>query len=571
MTDLVAAPTFTSHAAASPGDSLRRGVAVYAVIGLCHLPLLLVQWWRLWQIEWYRYFPFLLAAVALLWLVRWRQLLVRPAYVPTRSSLAVLLLGWLVLLTATIVASPWLGTVAALVSALSLLLAFGRSATASLVPPWALLWLTLPLPFRWDQRLFVWLQGWVCAGGSRLLDFAGFNHVLAGYALDVPGRHFQVEELSGGAQCILALIAMAAVLAIWLRRGWLHGPLLVCAGAFWAVALPMLGAALMVVLAVDQGVEVTGGTARYLFEAGFIGSALLVLLSTDRLILFFTVPSGFRPAEYEDDTLDDDESDEDSDVSVAALGGNIAVRLASRTARIGERFLVVAFLAVGVLQIGTWIGRAREPGKASTVAGTSSEGGLESWTAALGADTLPAALGGWQTVDFQTVTRAPDSDLGRHSLVWRYADARDEAIISLDFPFIGWHHSARSFEERGWEIESRQVLAPDSPTGPVLEVRMRDASGRRGYLLVNQRTQAGQTLTPPPSAGWSLSAWLANARVRLLSRFGEEDDQPAIYKIQLLVMGDLPLDAARQAQAQEVFQSVVARICERAWAQEAAP
>lgn len=570
MTAPVTAPAVTSRAATSVRGSWLRDAALYAVIGLCHLPLLLVQWQRMWQIECYRYVPFLLVAVVLLLRGRWRQLPERPTFLPSRSSVAALMLGWLVLLAAAVVASPWLGTVAAIVSALALVLSFGRSAAAALAPAWALLWLSLPLPFRWDQRLFVWFQGWTCQGGSRLLDFWGFNHVLAGYALDVPGRQFQVEELSGSSQLVLALIVLAAVLAVWLRRGWIHSAWLVCGSVFWAVALNMAGAALIVLLAVGQGLDLTTGAARYLFDAGLFLADLLVLLSTDRLLWFFSEPAGFGPGEYEEDTLID-EPEERLAAGEPTRAASSEVRTASFAAWLGLRVLTVAFLAVGVLQVATWSRQTQRPGEPTAAAPIADGSGGGAAVATVTGDALPATLGDWQAVGFQTVTRAPDSDLGRYSLVWRYADAREEVAVSLDFPFVGWYQSARSFELRGWEIESREILVRDESAGPVLEVRMRDASGRRGYLLVNQRTDSEHVVAPPPTSGWSLSGWLSSARERLLSRFGEGASLPATYKIQLLVTGDLPLDAARRRQAQEVFQLVVARICDRAWPKETSP
>lgn len=570
MTDPATPAAAISYAATGRRASWHSDAAWYAVIGLCHLPLLLVQWQRMWQIECYRYFPFLLVAVVLLVRERWRQLPASPPFLPSGASVTALVLGWLVLLAAVLVASPWLGTVAAIVSALALVLSFGRSAAAALAPVWALLWLTVPLPFRWDQRLFVWLQGWICEGSSRLLDVWGVNHVLAGYTLDVPGRQFQVEELSGGSQLVPALMAMAAVLAVWLRRGWIHGGLLVCGSLFWAVALNMAGAALLVPLAVGQGVDLTVGAARYLFDAGLFLAELLILLSTDRLLWFFSEPCGFGPDVYDEETPLD-EPGEDREAGVPTRAAASEIRTASVAASLGLRVLAVAFLALGGLQVATCSRQTQRPGELTAEAQVADGSGRIAAIAALTADTLPAAFDAWQAVSFQAVTRAPDSDLGRYSLVWRYAGAREEAAVSLDFPFVGWYPSARSFESRGWQIESREILAGDGAAGPVLEVRMRDASGRRGYLLVSQRTDSTRVVTPPPRSGWSLSGWLSGVHERLLSRFGEGAGQPATYKIQLLVTGDLPLDAAQRSQAQEVFQQVVARICDRVWPKDASP
>jgi len=549
---------------------LDRPEGWYAVILACHLPMLAMQWHKLWQIECYWYFPVLLAVVVLLLRRRWHQLPVRPVCQPTPSSLATLLIGLCLLAAAVLLGSPWLGTVAAIICSLAALRSFGRRAAARLTPVWALLWLMVPLPFRWDQRLFLWLQGWACEGGSRLLDAWGYNHVLAGYVLDVPGRQFRVEELSHGIQSLFALIAAAAVLAVWQRRGLIHGALLVCSGAFWAVTLNMLGVALTVVLQVARGFDVTDGGARYLFAAGLFLIEFLILLSTDRLLLFLGESPGVKLAEDEEGNL----IGVPADVAGESEAPSVPVADMSNrpvAARLVLRLLAAAFLAVGVFQGATWAVHGQRTNEAPARARRTDGDDRVPLTHVLTGDSLPPSLGGWRAVDFQAATRAPDSDLGHYSLAWRYADARDEAVVSLEFPFVGWHDSTRSFELRGWAIESRTVLQAGASGGPVLEVRMRDASGRRAYLLVSQWTDSGHALTPPATAGGALSAWCKNARERVLHRFGEAESEPATFKIRLLVTGDLPLDETRQGQAWEAFQLAAARIIERVWPEEASP
>ena len=233
------------------------------------------------------------------------------------------------------------------------------------------------------------------------------------------------------------------------------------------------------------------------------------------------------------------------------------------------RVLAAAFLVVGMLQAASWGVVAQRTNKPTATAASSDGSGRVPLTDVLTAGSLPRSLGGWKAVGFQAETRTPENDWGHYSLIWRYADARDEAAISLDFPFAVRHDPARGFELRGWEIEARTVLAAEASSGPVLEVRMRDASGRRGYLLVSQRTESGSSLTPPATARWALSAWCKRAGDRVLERFGQVESEPATFQIQLLVTGDLPLDEARQSQAREAFRLAAEKISERVWPQEA--
>jgi exosortase len=566
--DVTTEQTGTVQAEVYPGGWFRRDATLYVVIGLCHLPLVVLQLHRMWQIECYRYFPFLLAAVGWLLWRQWHQLPVRPTCQPTRSSLATLLAGLGLLSAAVLMGSPWLGTVAAIVSVLAVLLSFGRYAAARLTPAWSLLWLMLPLPFRWDQRLFLWLQGGTCEGGSRVLDAWGYNHVLAGYVLDVPGRQFLVEELGGGVQSLFALIAAAAVLAVWQNRGFIHGVLLVGCGVFWAVALNMVGAALTVVLLVARGVDVTDGGAGYLFDAGLFLAALLILLSTDRLLLFLGESPGVKPVEDDEGNLIGMPAGV-AGKSETPPGPEPLSPLPPPAGRWGLRVLAAAFLVVGMLQAASWGVVAQRTNKAMAAAANAGERDRVPLTDVLTAGSLPRSLGDWKAVGFQAETRTPESDLGHYSLVWRYADGRDDAAVSLDFPFAVRRDPGQGFELRGWEIEARTVLEAEAASGPVLELRMRDASGRRGYLLASLRTESGLSLTPPALAGWSLSAWCKKAGDRVLERFGQVESEPATFQIQLLVTGDLPLDEARQRQARAAFRLAAEKIRERVWPQEA--
>jgi hypothetical protein len=210
-----------------PWERLRWCVMGYAVILVCHLPMVWLQFQRAWQSDSYRYSPFLLLAIVGLSIHGWWHLPERPVFSPTWSSVATLLVGLCLLTGAVAFRSPWLGTVSAFVSLLGVLLSFGSTVALRLLPVWLLLWLLLPLPFRLDQRLALAVQDLTSKGGSQLLDLWGLDHVLAGFVLELPGRQLPVEELGGGIASLFIAISTAAVLAVWLRRGIVHGCLLV--------------------------------------------------------------------------------------------------------------------------------------------------------------------------------------------------------------------------------------------------------------------------------------------------------------------------------------------------------
>ncbi|TVS17280.1 MAG: hypothetical protein EA424_12915 [Planctomycetaceae bacterium] len=538
---------------------LGRTELLCAVIVLCHLPLVWLQFQRAWQIDSYLHAPFLLLAIVGLMVQRWRNLESPAVCRPGWASLMMLIVGLGLLAASVALRSPWLGTVSLVVSLLGLLLSFGSEATVRLLPVWMLLWLLLPLPFRWDQRLTLVIQDLSSRGGSALLDLWGLNHVLAGFVLELPGRALPVEDVSGGIAPLFAAVSAAAVLAVWLQRGILHGSLLIASSVFWGMGFSVIGFALAVDLLASGWIDVTSGGPQASFSAGSFAAMLLVLISTDRLLLFlFDWPFG-RLIE-EEESLEEEFEEEDA----------LAVDVTPAPARAIGAFslfwlLTLGFLAVGFWQVAAWES-VRSHGRGPSRATTLSAGQANvPWGDVLTEASLPQLPGAWKMVGFHTLARAHDSDLGRFSVAWRYVGERDEAVISVDFPLDVRHQPIRAFEVRGWEIESYRVLSDSEFDQPVLEFWMRDGGGRRGYVLVHQRTEDGEVIEPSHGRRQSFIDWWESLREQVLERFGKADPSPGRVQISLSITGDLPLNAQQRTEATEAFRASVDRITELMW------
>ena len=549
---------------------LRLPMVAYVLILVSHLPMLVLQLRKMWLVEHYRYFPFLLAAVAYLLWTRWQAVSAPTACRPTRSSILALSISLVVLIASEMLWSPWLGTVAAILSVLAILLSFGGRAVSCALPVWLLLWLMLPLPFRWDERLILWLQGISSQGGSLLLDWSGCNHVLAGYVIEIPGHQFLVEEACSGVQSLFTLLATAAILAVWLRRGFVHSVLLIVSAAFWAIAANVIRVALAVSLFVQSGVDIGSGWAHSAFGVGLFVGELLMLLSTDQLLLLL-LERPPRPVE-EDDSAD-----------VATAPHQFAVREepspAPQTSNairlVALSLIAAAFLAVAVIQAATVVYHRPNHDGSVPVARTVRNDGRLPLSDVLSENTLPQKLGVWERRDFRARARSQNSDLGRYSISWRYAGAIEDAEVSVDFPFVGWHYLTGCYQSRGWEIESRTVVkgdeSQDAAGAAFVELRMRDATARRGYMLVSQFAGAGAQQTPPATPGLSLSAWYVAARNRVLSRFVDLGAEPTTIQIQMLVTSDLPLSDEQRQQARQAFGNAIRRITEQLWPREGTP
>ena len=572
------ASTATQTLTSAPAETallrcLRLPLVPYVFILISHLPMLVLQLRKIWLIEHYRYVPFLLAALAFLAWHRWQQIPGPKICRPTRASLAVLPVSFALLAMSQLLWSPWLGTVAAILSVLAIILSFGRRIASSVAPVCLLLWLLLPLPFGWDERFILWLQDVSSQGGSILLDYFGYRHVLAGYMIEIPGRQFLVEEACSGVQSLFTLLATAAILAVWLRRPLVHSLLLIASAAFWAIAVNVICVTLVVSLCVQSGADMGAGWQHTAFGAGLFVVELLMLLTTDRLLLFLIEPTGLHTASAEEGAPPGASAEADQTYVAREMDFPFHVHHSARLVIL--RFIATAFVAVGVFHAATLAYHRPSHGEHLPVARAGSGADRTPLSDVLSEGTLPQTLGAWKRAGFHAMTRSRNSDLGRHSIVWRYAGSREGAVVSVDFPFVGWHYLTGCYQARGWEIEARTVIEHDESQelldAAFVELSMRDATARRGYMLVSQFTGAGDQQIPPATPGLSLSTWCVAARNRVLNRFVDLGAEPTTIQIQMLVTSDLPLSDEQRQQARQAFEEATRQIAKRLWPKEETP
>ena len=548
---------------------LRLPLVLYALILASHVPMLALQLRHMWLAERYRYFPFLLAAVAYLVWRRWQEIPGPANCRPNRSSFLALLASFGLLAASQVLWSPWLGTMAVIISALAVVLSLGRPLASRVLPVWMLLWLLLPLPFRWDGRLILWLQGLSSQGGSQMLDYLGYNHVLAGYVIQIPGHQFLVEEACSGVQTVFALLATAAVLAVWLRRPLVHGVLLVASAAFWAIAANVIRVTLAIALYVERGVDTDDGWTQAMFGVGLLVFELLMLLSTDRLLRFLLQP--LVPVEERDPQGER----ADPDPPIAERQTDAAPQGSNGMSLVMLNFVALAFLAVGVVQTATGVNRRLARTEGISFAEDDDRGDRVPLSDVLSEATLPETLAALERVEFKVETRSPNDDRGRYSIAWRYAGPQEDAIVSVDFPFFGWHNLAGCYQARGWQVESWTVIEGDGVHdafgAPFAELRMKDATARRGHLFVTQFTAEGDALAPPSTPGRSLSDWCDAARNRVFNRFGKTVEEPSTLQIQMLLTSDLPPGDEHHQRARQAFQLATRQIADQLWPKDETP
>src|SRR5438876_511523 len=134
-------------------------VAAVAALALAHLPLLVAHGFALWGRPHYQFFPIVLVGAGLLAWPAIKSAWPGTANDPERTTWLLLGLNWVMLATALVLDSPWLGAVAFLVLLVALVHGLGgwRLVRATL-PALVFLLLIIPPPFGLDTRLVNGLQ-----------------------------------------------------------------------------------------------------------------------------------------------------------------------------------------------------------------------------------------------------------------------------------------------------------------------------------------------------------------------------------------------------------------------------
>jgi exosortase len=510
------------HHAAARRITWSAAVAASCIV-LAHLPLLAVHAQQIWLRPHYQFFPLVVAGALVLLFARTRRLgpLVPGAAMPVLVFFAA---AGSVLLVALLLHSSWLAAVAAILSVAAALVAVGggRLLWAG-TPALILLCVAIPPPFELDRSLILALQGLTARCGSRVLDLLGVYHVLAGHIVETGGRQFFVEEACSGINSLFSVVGGTLFLVFLFRRHPAHAVVLLLAAVVWVLVANVLRVAGVVYLATAQGIDLTAGWRHEAVGYALFAVALLLVFSTDRLLLFLTAPPK--------GTAVSDPETEAGPTRWAAPLPRLAWPVAA-----GFATLFVGYVALyGIGDV-----RAGHEKSATPAVGD------------LPATILPEHVGSWERSDCDTITRNPGSEFGETSRVWVYRHSSRRATVSLDAAFPTWHDLTRCYTSQGWEIDEETVHgAPDQFS----EVRFTKPAYRSGYLLFAEFDAHGTTLAAR-YGGPRLSLYRHDSALRRLWGEGPSDPPGPILQAQLFVETQMPLDTEGMAEVRALFARV---------------
>jgi hypothetical protein len=184
----------------------------------------------------------------------------------------------------------------------------------------------------------------------------------------------------------------------------------------------------------------------------------------------------------------------------------------------------------------------------------------------LGRGTLAERIAGWELINYETQTRDSSSQLGRWSATWTYRTGESTAVVSCDYPFVGWHHLTRCYEALGWKVLKQEILIcpeeQDPLQAPIVQVEMEQSGGERSVLLFSQFDRDGNWLESPGAAAVSASSWQRALTDRILKRKHEFGFDLSTFQVQLFVSDSAAVSPARRPELVRVLLESRARLHE---------
>lgn len=403
---------------------------------IAHAPILLQYAARMWRTGHYQFFPLLLIAVA--WIAWERKSFLFEDKGKTNHAISSLLLSLILILvsTATLLNSSFVGAVSAwLLAAISLFIQGGMTGLIRGAPLLTVLLFVVPLPARLDEKLVLNLQFISSDFASRILDNFGIVHFIEGVVLVTEKKQFMTEEACSGVRSFFSSLAGITLYSVVRNARWWQYII----NWIQTVAWVLIGNAIRVAVIVyvsDRWTEAiaTGfghdvlGFATFLF-------VLMMSISTYRLIQALSLPEPERDFEYAPELFENEANTEVTAETVVDTNF-------PKFTRITFTILFGCVALFGLLMLRAQLNQSQ---------------GL--WVSGLprlpfpSEQDLPEKIGDWTRTEFQWRQRGAENLQAEDSFIWTYKSDSLEAKFSMDCPWDKWHNLADCYFGLGWQTD----------------------------------------------------------------------------------------------------------------------
>jgi exosortase len=483
---------------------LKSPVDWLMLVGLLGLvPLVWTEARSLWAMKHYQFFPLAWLAFALVVYLR--------GHVSTTAHRGRSVLGWVAMLCAillTVLAVLLIYPKVAQIAAIGVLLAWMLLRLGG--NPWfevfawiTLLVVTVRLPVIFDQGLVHTLQAISSQSASHLLDLTGIPHLPMGNIIEIRQKELFVEEACSGVDSFYALSAVALMLAVWQRRGFVVSMLTILSVPLWAWFGNVIRLYLLAFLLSTFEIDLTEGTAHTVLGLVIFSLSFGGLLSMQEAFtrLLAPLPGGESASEwaprfynwlvawpgrrFDEEGLEIDDSP--TPVTTAAAKG-IAEQRPGALSWVVPGIGILVFLVCGVVTAGPVLGIGSKKIKGPRLF---DKGAVDLTFAE---DQLPEDFGGMKRKSFKIEHREQNSMFGAHSATWVFQDQSRDVVISLDFIFTVFHPLEVCYISKGDKILGDIKQYESTSSGPpqfISEVNLKDLFGEQAYLIYTEFNDDG--------------------------------------------------------------------------------
>ena len=430
------------------------------------LPLLVLNLLDLWATPATRYLTLVLPVAA--WCIwQYSPDSLQPAGFLLRPlAKALYYSGYALLAVAAACWSPWLGTVALLMSGGGWLLWRAPHALRIYSPVWVLVTL-LAVPMVPHVVSDIFYSS--CQTGSTLLDILAIDHLRRGAMFQLPRMRLFLADCGLDVPLLAPLMVVSVVYSVLMRRGYLCGLILLGTVPGWYWLLNSSVVPLIAQFALSAAVP---ALPPILFVL-----AMFLLVCTDQLILFLLDPI-FQPVG------EDEENDAGvaPDLSPLAHAWNFVFRQprnishshAKGSASSAPPLIQVACFSVALLAIQWYLWM---------VVGDKDLPEVARKLSSFQAEVLPHELRGWTRTDFHAPRESSERfALGRVTS-WTYESGDQRATATLAY-LPSWRSLESVLHPPTWKSVERpaRIELEGSGHDPFAEAEFGQTSGAYGYL-----------------------------------------------------------------------------------------
>lgn len=510
--------------------SLTDWAFVFALV--CLAPILWIQCMSLWIRPHFQFFP--MAWLSFVYFAYHRLGGLASCRSPIRLAAGVLVSLFCVAASAEsiLISSPWLAYAAGVGLVVAWLLLRGNNLRwPAAVGLSSVLWMTLPFPAGYDDKLIQYLQRQSSYFTSVILDCIGILHLPEGNVLELSQKRLFVDEACSGVDSLYALMAICLCLVLWFRQRLFVAVISLSLVPVWA-SCGNIVRLVSIVLGIEWlGIDLSHGTQHTIL-------GLLVFAGAFSCDFAFIQFAGavFR---RKTPVFDRPSISASASGSIAERWGRLPLPV------IANAVFILLFLTIGAFSIQILSRNTLHSYPTFDKASLAKVKEVQN---------LPRRLEDWQVEGYQNLERSRESSQGQFSNVWTYRSSVGPVLVSTDFPFRGFHLLDICYQGAGWRLNtaSRQIEqslggADGTPSETFYPhvLDMTNDEGKFAYVVYAIFRLDG---TPIQSAAKG---------VRGLERFEQTILEPVSFQIQIMMESGESIDQLQRDIAHRNLVTVV--------------